>query len=123
MISQVLPSLLSPVRHRKARDVPSGPLGNAVDFIKPLQYVPTRTYERSRKFNAATTEFYGGMVEHLRSRMATAESIPECLVKHLVETQAEERLSEEDIILLAQVFAFGGMPSVRYIRLTWGTTY
>ncbi|KAJ7147761.1 cytochrome P450 [Mycena filopes] len=109
-------SLSDPLLHRiqgwvMEFDDISGAWSNAVDFIKPLQYLPTRTRSRGLRLNADITEVYGGMVQEIQHRLNNAEYVPECLVKTLLETKGEENVDDEDILMLAVAFAFGGVHS------------
>ncbi|KAF7363031.1 Cytochrome P450 [Mycena venus] len=90
----------------------AGGLSNAVDFIKPLQYLPSRTRTRGMKLNADMTEVFGGMIQEMQRRIENAEYVPDCLIKTLLETPEEEKLEFEDILMLAVAFAFGGVHSI-----------
>ncbi|KAF9455844.1 cytochrome P450 [Collybia nuda] len=89
----------------------TGPWSNAVDFIKPLQWVPTRTRSRGRKLRRDFLEVYGTMINLVKDRMAIGEEVPDCLVKSLLEYQVEEQLSWTDMCLLTTAFATGGSHS------------
>ncbi|KAJ6589401.1 cytochrome P450 [Mycena capillaripes] len=87
-------------------------ISNAVDFIKPLKYLPTRTRSRGVKLNAEMNRVYGEMIQSLQCRLDRAEDVPDCFVRMLLETRHEESLSSEDILMLAVAFAFGGVHSI-----------
>lgn len=93
-------------------DFISGPWSNAVDFIKPLQWIPTRTRSRGRKLRKEFLEVYGTMINLVKGRMSAGEDVPDCLVKSLLEYQDEEHLSWTDMCLLTTAFATGGSHSV-----------
>jgi hypothetical protein len=97
-------------------DATSGPWSNAIDFIEPLQWIPTPMRSRGRKLHNDLMEVYGAMVLRVKARMDSGEVVPDCLVKTLIETQEEERLDWEDICMLAAVFTLGGVHSVSLNR-------
>lgn len=86
----------------------TGPWSNAVDFIKPLQWIPTRIRSRARQLRKDSMEVYGEMVNMVKSRTDSKEHIPDCLVKSLLQCQDEEQLSWTDICMLTAAFATGG---------------
>ncbi|KAJ7473127.1 cytochrome P450 [Mycena galericulata] len=96
----------------------TGPWSNAVDFFKPLQWLPSKTRSRGLKLNAEITECYGGMVQDMQRRLDAGEDVPDCLIKTLLETREEEKVGTEDILMLGVAFAFGGVHSVAGI-LQW----
>ena len=89
-----------------------GPWSNAIDFIEPLQWIPTRMRSRGRKLHDDLIEVYGAMILQVKARMDSGEDVPDCLVKTLIETQDDEGLDWEDICMLAAVFMLGGIHSV-----------
>lgn len=93
----------------------TGPLSNAIDFVKPLQFIPTPLKLRAHKLHQEIRIVYGDMIEQMRQQLCTGDSVPDCLIKTLVENQAAEKLSDEDICMLAVVFAFGGVHSISAI--------
>ncbi|KAJ7323006.1 cytochrome P450 [Mycena albidolilacea] len=90
----------------------TGPVSNAVDFIKPLQYLPTQTRTRGLNLNSDMNRVYGDLIGEMQRRLDSKEDVPDCLVKMLLETKDEEGLSSEDILMLAIAFAFGGVHSI-----------
>jgi hypothetical protein len=92
---------------------PSGPLSNIVDFIEPLQRLPTRTRSRGRAVHDGILEVYGAMIMRVKARMDAGEDVPDCLVKTLLLTQEQEKLDWEDLCMLSAVFTLGGVHSVR----------
>jgi hypothetical protein len=91
----------------------SGPLSNVVDFIEPLQWLPTRTRSRGRRLHDGIVEVYGAMIMRVKARMDSGEDVPDCLVKTLIQTQEQEKLDWEDMCMLSAVFTLGGVHSVR----------
>jgi hypothetical protein len=91
-----------------------GPWSNAIDFIKPLQWIPTRMRSRGRKLHDDLIEVYGAMILRVKARMDSGENVPDCLVKTLLETREEEKLDWEDICMLACVFTLGGVHSASF---------
>ncbi|KAJ7499379.1 cytochrome P450 [Mycena latifolia] len=89
----------------------TGPWSNAVDFITPLQWIPTKTRSRGRKVHNGIIEVYGAMYLAVKARMDAGETVPECLVRTLIETQEIEKLDWEDTCMLAAVFTLGGVHS------------
>ncbi|KAI0037219.1 cytochrome P450 [Vararia minispora EC-137] len=89
----------------------TGPTANIVDFIKPLQWIPTRTRSRGRAVYRGIMEVYGAMIERVRSRLDRGEDVPDCLVKTLILTQEKEKLDQEDLSMLSAVFTLGGVHS------------
>ncbi|KAF7352522.1 Cytochrome P450 2F2 [Mycena venus] len=89
----------------------TGPWSNAVDFITPLQWIPTKTRSRGRKLHNDIVEVYGAMYLDVKSRMDAGEIIPECLVRTLIETEEVEKLDWTDTCMLAAVFTLGGVHS------------
>ncbi|KAJ7672832.1 cytochrome P450 [Mycena rosella] len=89
-----------------------GPWSNAIDFITPLQWIPTRMRSRARKLHTELIDVYGAMYLALKARIDGGEVVPECLAKTLIETREVEKLDWEDTCMLAAVFALGGVHSI-----------
>ncbi|KAH8102034.1 cytochrome P450 [Cristinia sonorae] len=89
----------------------SGPWSNAIDFIKPLQWLPTKIRSRAWKLHDDLIEVYGAMILRVKARMDSGEPVPDCLAKTLIETQEQEKLDWEDLCMLAAVFTLGGVHS------------
>ncbi|KAJ7063977.1 cytochrome P450 [Mycena amicta] len=91
----------------------TGPSSNVVDFIKPLQYLPSQTKTRGLKLNAEMNKVYGELIKSFQDRMDSGEDVPECVMKYLLTCgKKEEGLEHEDILMLAVAFAFGGVHSI-----------
>jgi len=95
----------------------SGALSNAIDFIKPLQWLPTAMRSRGRLLHDELVEVYGAMITGVKDRMDAGEDVPDCLVKTLILTQEQEKLDREDMCMLAAVFALGGIGSTSGVLL------
>jgi hypothetical protein len=95
--------------------VGTGPLSNIVDFIEPLQWIPTSTRSRGRRVHDGILEVYGAMIMRVKARMDAGEDVSDCLVKTLLLTQEQEKLDWEDLCMLSAVFTLGGVHSVRFI--------
>lgn len=93
-------------------NISTGPWSNAIDFITPLQWIPTKMRSRGRKLHDDIIDVYGNMVLRVKARMDAGENVPDCLVKTLIETQDQEKLDWEDICMLSAVFTLGGVHSV-----------
>jgi hypothetical protein len=93
-----------------------GPLSNIVDFIEPLQWIPTTTKSRARRLHDDMVEVYGAMIMRVKARMDGGEDVPDCLVKKLLLSQEREKLDWEDMCMLVVVFDIGGIPSVTIIH-------
>jgi hypothetical protein len=89
-----------------------GALSNVIDFVKPLQWIPTSIRSRGRRLHDQILEVYGAMINRMKARMDSGEDVPDCLVKTLILTQEQEKLDWEDMCMLSVVFAFGGVHSV-----------
>ena len=89
-----------------------GPWSNIVDFIEPLQWIPTHTRSRGRRLHDGIVEVYGAMIMRVKARMDAGEDVPDCLVKTLLLTQENEKLDWEDLCMLSAVFTLGGVHSV-----------
>ncbi|KAI0088423.1 cytochrome P450 [Irpex rosettiformis] len=89
----------------------TGPLSNLVDFVEPLQWIPTKTHARAAKLHSNFLEVYGGMVLSVKKRMEAGENVPHCLAKVLIEGQQQEKLDWEDVCMLSAAFALGGVHS------------
>ncbi|KAJ7432401.1 cytochrome P450 [Mycena latifolia] len=89
----------------------TGPWSNAIDFITPLQWIPSKMRSRGRNLHASLIEVYGAMYQKVKARIADDEVVPECLVKTLIETADKEKLDWEDTCMLAAVFTLGGVHS------------
>jgi cytochrome P450 len=89
----------------------TGPFSNTVDFITLLEYIPTSKRTRGIALSNGIVEVYGAMIERVRARMACGEDVSDCLVKTLILTQEKEKLSWEDLCMLAAVFTLGGVHS------------
>ena len=88
-----------------------GPLTNAVDFLEPLQWIPTSKRTRARKVHDGLIDVYGSMIRRFKTLMNSGNEVPDCLMKMLLESQ-EEKLDWEDLCMLAAVFTLGGVHSV-----------
>ncbi|KAH9991557.1 cytochrome P450 [Russula vinacea] len=89
----------------------TGPLSNIVDFIEPLQWLPTTKRSRGRRVHDGILEVYGAMIMRVKARMDAGEDVPDCLVKTLLLTQEQEKLDWEDLCMLSAVFTLGGVHS------------
>ncbi|KAI0319142.1 cytochrome P450 [Amylostereum chailletii] len=89
----------------------TGPFANIVDFITPLQWLPTTTRARGRALHSGIMEVYGAMIERVRARLDRGEDVPDCLVKTLILDQEKEKLDWEDLCMLSAVFTLGGVHS------------
>ncbi|KAJ7167456.1 cytochrome P450 [Mycena filopes] len=89
----------------------TGPWSNAIDFIAPLQWIPTRMRSRGRKLHNDLIEVYGAMYLDLKARIEQGEVVPECLARFLIESGDKEKLDWEDTCMLAAVFTLGGVHS------------
>jgi|SRR6267154_5182187 len=92
-----------------------GPLSNIVDFIKPLQWIPTTTQSRARRLHDELVELYGTMIMRVKDRIDAGEDVPDCLVKTILLSQEQEKLDWEDMCMLAVAFDLGGISSVSII--------
>ncbi|KAJ3481074.1 hypothetical protein NLI96_g7906 [Meripilus lineatus] len=84
----------------------TGPLSNIIDFIEPLQKLPSYMKSRGHKLHEDLIEVYGAMILRVKARMDAGEDVPDCLVKTLLETQEDEKLDWEDLCMLCAVFIF-----------------
>lgn len=89
-----------------------GVWSNAIDFIEPLQWLPTRTRTRSRRVHDAIVEVYGAMLLRVKARVDGGEEVEDCLAKTLLLEQKNEDLDWEDMCMLSAVFTLGGVHSV-----------
>ncbi|KIJ26770.1 hypothetical protein M422DRAFT_62096 [Sphaerobolus stellatus SS14] len=89
----------------------TGPWSNIIDFITPLQWIPTRMRSRGRRLHTDFMEVYGGLMLELKRRMDEGEEVPDCLVKSLFESQTKEELSWLDMCFLSIAFTTGGVHS------------
>ncbi|KAJ7034656.1 cytochrome P450 [Mycena alexandri] len=89
----------------------TGPWSNIIDFITPLQWIPTKMRSRGRKLHDDLIKVYGSMYMALKARIDAGEIVPECLVRTLIETHEHEKLDWEDTCMLAAVFTLGGVHS------------
>jgi hypothetical protein len=89
-----------------------GALANVVDFIKPLQWIPTSKRTRAQKLHNGFIEVYGSMIQRFQNLMNSGEEVPDCMIKTLLESQEEEKLDWKDLCTLAAVFTIGGVHSV-----------
>ncbi|TFK73810.1 cytochrome P450 [Pluteus cervinus] len=87
----------------------TGPFSNIIDFIEPLQWLPTSQRTRGRKLRDGMIEVYGAMINQVKERMDNDENVPDCLVKTLLEVREKEGLSWEDMCMLCAVFILGGV--------------
>ncbi|KAF4598324.1 hypothetical protein EYR38_006721 [Pleurotus pulmonarius] len=89
----------------------TGPWTNMIDFIKPLQWLPTRARYRARKLHSDFISVYGAMINRVKARLDAGEQVSDCLVKTLLETQESEKLSWEDMCFIVIAFTTGGVHS------------
>ena len=97
---------------KQITDASKGPWSNSIDFIEPLQWIPTRMRTRGRQLHDGLVEVYGSMIQAVKARLDAGEDVPDCLVKTLLETQEEEEMDWEDLCMLSAVFTLGGVHSV-----------
>ena len=90
----------------------TGVFSNSVDFIKPLQWLPTSTRTRSRKLHDALIDVYSPMILRVKERLDSKQNVEDCLAKTLLLEQEKEGLDWEDICMLTLVFTLGGVHSV-----------
>jgi hypothetical protein len=83
-----------------------------IDFIKPLQWIPTTIQSRGRRLHDEIVEVYGTMINRMKARMDAGEDVPDCLVKKMILTQEQEKLDWEDVCMLSVAFTFGGFHAV-----------
>jgi cytochrome P450 len=93
----------------------TGSMSNMVDFIEPLQWLPTRTRSRAVKLHDDFIEVYGALIMQVQDRMTGGEDVPDCIAKTLLETREEQGLDWEDICMLGAVFTLGGVHSTASI--------
>ncbi|KAG6902440.1 hypothetical protein C0995_016619 [Termitomyces sp. Mi166 len=89
----------------------TGPWSNAIDFLEPLQWIPTKMRARRQKLHDGLVEVYGSMINRVQARMDSGEDVPDCLVKTLIQTGEQEKLDWEDLCMLSAVFTLGGVHS------------
>jgi cytochrome P450 len=89
----------------------TGSWSNMIDFIEPLQKLPSRTLSRAHRLHDDLAEIYGAMIMQVKARMDAGEDVPDCLVKTLLLIQEEEKLDWEDLCMLSAVFTLGGVHS------------
>jgi hypothetical protein len=87
-------------------------LSNNIDFIKPLQWIPTSMRSRGRRLHDGLVEVYGSMITRVKERMDAGEDVPDCVFKTLILTQEQEKLNWEDMCMLAAGLILGGVGSV-----------
>ncbi|TFK66957.1 cytochrome P450 [Pluteus cervinus] len=93
----------------------TGPFSNIVDFIKPLQWLPTSERTRGRNLYNGLITVYGAMINQVKERLDNGENVPDCLVKTLLEVREKEDLSWEDMCMLCAVYILGGVHSTSSI--------
>jgi len=87
-----------------------GPWSNIVNFVEPLQWIPTSTRSHGRRLQDGIMEVYGAMIMRVKARMDVGEDVPDCLVKTLLLTQEKEKLDWEDLYTsMLLVFTLGGV--------------
>jgi hypothetical protein len=67
---------------------------------------------RARHLHDKIVEVYGAMIMRVKARIDAGDDVPDCLVKTLLLTQEQEKLSWEDLCMLSVVFTIGGVFSV-----------
>ena len=97
---------------RTLTTLPPGVWSNAVDFIKPLQWIPTRTQTRARGVHDALIDVYGSMILRVKARLDAKEPVEDCLAKTLLLEQEKGELDWEDVCMLTAAFTLGGVHSV-----------
>ena len=85
---------------------------NAVDFFKPLQWIPTSKRSRACKLHDELIDVYGSMIRRFKTLMDSGEEVPDCFIKMLLKSQKDEKLEWEDICMLAIIVILGGVHSV-----------
>ncbi|KAI0318335.1 cytochrome P450 [Amylostereum chailletii] len=95
----------------------SGPFSNPIDFIEPLQWIPTPLYKRGVKLHDDIMDAYGALIKRVQTRLDAGEDVPDCLVKTLLLTREKEGLSWEATVMLSSVFTLGGVHSMTGILL------
>ncbi|EJD04512.1 cytochrome P450 [Fomitiporia mediterranea MF3/22] len=93
----------------------TGPVSNLVDFIAPLQWLPTPMWKRGKKLNQGLVDTYGGMIKRIEARLKAGENVPDCLAKTMVQSRQTEGLDDLDMAILASAFMIGGVETTASI--------
>ncbi|KZT73750.1 cytochrome P450 [Daedalea quercina L-15889] len=93
----------------------TGPVSNLVDFVTPLQWLPTTMSTRGKKLHKDLVETYGGMIMDIERRINTGETVPNCLAKTMILAREEEGLDHLDMAILASAFMIGGVETTASI--------
>jgi hypothetical protein len=75
---------------------------NMVDFVEPLQHIPTRLRSRARALHDNIVEVYGALIERVRVRLDQGEDVPDCLVKTLILTQEKENVRNHGCLVISR---------------------
>ncbi|KAL4268978.1 cytochrome P450 family protein [Pleurotus pulmonarius] len=89
----------------------TGPWTNMIDFIKILQWLPTRSRARAKKLHNDFISVYGAMITDVKDRIETDKEVEDCLVKTLLQCREEENLTWEDMCFIVTAFTTGGVHS------------
>ncbi|KAF9068379.1 cytochrome P450 [Rhodocollybia butyracea] len=89
----------------------TGSLANPIDFLEPLQWIPSTMRTRGRNLHQEILEVYGSMILRMKKRLDMGDYVPDCLVKTLIYDQEKEKLDWEDLCMLSAVFTLGGVHS------------
>ncbi|KAG6816285.1 hypothetical protein H0H87_007228 [Tephrocybe sp. NHM501043] len=89
----------------------TGVWSNAIDFFKPLQWIPSTMRSRGMSLHDGIVDVYGSMINRVQTRIDNGKDVPGCLVKTLLESREEEKLDWEDLCMLAATFTIGGVHS------------
>ena len=90
----------------------TGPVSNLVDFLAPMQWVPTKMHSRGKRLHEQLAATYGGMIKDIERRMRAGEEVPDCLAKTMIELRESEGLDDLDMAILASAFMIGGVETV-----------
>ncbi|EIN04006.1 cytochrome P450 [Punctularia strigosozonata HHB-11173 SS5] len=93
----------------------TSPTSNLVDFITPLQWIPTFTRCRGKKLHRELVEVYGGIIKDIEVTMASGGAYQDCLAKTLIENRTKEELDDMDIVMMISAFMIGGVETTASI--------
>nr|BAK09394.1 cytochrome P450 [Postia placenta] len=93
----------------------TGPVSNLVDFVTPLQWLPTSMSIRGKRLHKDLVETYGGMIKDIERRMNAGGTVPDCLAKTMILSRQEEELDHLDMAILASAFMIGGVETTASI--------
>ncbi|KAG8533421.1 uncharacterized protein KY384_002204 [Bacidia gigantensis] len=90
----------------------TGPMSNLVDFIRPLQFIPTFMQRRGKRLHDTLIKTYGEIIDGMEQDLNAGRPVEDCLAKSMLQAPRTEYLGALDMRILASAFMIGGTAGI-----------